>query len=47
MMGGGKAVVNSVKELAIDDTPSEMYDDYVPSICSNANLDDFHAVSSP
>ena len=47
MMGGGKAVVNSVKELANDDTPSDMYDDYVPSISSNANLDDFHAVSSP
>jgi hypothetical protein len=42
MMGGGEAVVNSV-----DDTPSDIYDDYVPSICSNANLDDFHAVSSP
>jgi hypothetical protein len=42
MMGGGEAVVHMV-----DDTPSEMYDDYVPSVSSNANLDDYHAVSSP
>ena len=42
-MMGGEAVVVSM----IDDSPSDMCDDYVPSVCSNANLDDFHAVSSP
>jgi hypothetical protein len=47
IMGGGEAVVHSMKELAVDDSPSEMCDDYVPSVSSNADLDDFHAVSSP
>ena len=42
MMGGGEAVVHSM----VDDSPTDMCDDYVPSVCSNANLDDFHAVSS-
>ena len=46
MMGGGEAVINSVVN-SVDDSPSEICDDYVPSVCSNANLDDFHAVSSP
>jgi len=40
---GGEAVVLPM----MDDSPSDMCDDYVPSVCSNANLDDFHAVSSP
>ena len=43
MMGGGEAVVYSI----VDDSPSVIYDDYVPSFSSNADLDDFHAVSSP
>jgi hypothetical protein len=43
IMGGGEAVVHNM----VDDSPSEMYDDYNPSVSSNANLDDFHAVSSP
>jgi hypothetical protein len=43
MMGGGEAVVHSM----VDDSPSDMCDDYVLSVCSNANLDDFHTVSSP
>jgi hypothetical protein len=41
VMEGGEAVVHSM-----DDSPSEMDYDYVPSVSSNANLDDFHAVSS-
>lgn len=39
VMGGGEAVM-------MDDSPSEIYDDYIPSVSSNANLDDYHAVSS-
>ena len=42
MMGGGEADVHMV-----DDSPSVIYDDYIPSVSSNANLDDFHTVSSP
>ena len=41
MMGGGAAV------HTMDDYPSDMVNDYIPSVSSNANLDDFHAVSSP
>lgn len=43
MMEGGEAAVLSL----VENTPSEMDYDYVPSISSNANLDDYHAVSSP
>jgi len=39
---GGEAVVLPM----MDDSPSYMCDDYVPSVSSNANLDDYHAVSS-
>jgi hypothetical protein len=42
MMAGGEDVMHPM----MDDSPSEMYDDYVPSVVSNANLDDYHAVSS-
>jgi hypothetical protein len=42
-IGGGEAAAYSM----VDDTPSEIYNDYVPSVSSNANLDDYHAVSSP
>ena len=42
MMGGGEAVVHSM----VDNSPTDMCDDYVLSVCSNSNLDDFHAVSS-
>ena len=42
VMEGGEAAVLSL----VDDSPSEMDYDYVPSVSSNANLDDFHAVSS-
>jgi hypothetical protein len=42
MMAGGEAVMHPM----MDDSPSEMYDDYVQSVVSNANLDDYHAVSS-
>ena len=38
----GEAIIHSM----VDDSPSEMCDDYVPSVCSNANLDEYHAVSS-
>lgn len=41
MMGGGEAVAHSM-----DDSPLEIYDDYIPSVSSVANLDDYHAVSS-
>ena len=41
MMDEGEAVVHMV-----DDSPSDMCDVYEPSISSNADLDDFHAVSS-
>jgi hypothetical protein len=41
MMDGGEAVVHMV-----DDSPTDMCDDYVPSISSNADLDDYHAVST-
>jgi len=43
MMGGEEVVVHTM----VDDSPSVIYDDYVPSISSYADLDDFHAVSSP
>ena len=43
MMGGGEAAVHSMA----DDSPSDMCDDYVPSVSSNANLDDFHTILSP
>ena len=43
VMEGGEAAVLSL----VENTPSEMDYDYVPSISSNANLDDYHAVSSP
>jgi hypothetical protein len=42
-MSGVEAVVHSM----VDDSPSVIYDDYIPSVSSNANLDDFHTVSSP
>ena len=41
MMGDGEAVVHSI----VDDSPSEMCDDYVPSVSSNANLDDYDEIS--
>jgi len=41
MMGGEAAVYSMV-----DDSPTDMFDDYIPSVSSNANLADFHAVSS-
>lgn len=41
VMMGGVAVAHN-----LNDSPSEMCDDYVPSVSSNANLDDFYAVSS-
>jgi len=40
MMDGEAAVVS------MDNSPSEIDYDYVPSVSSNANLDDYHAVSS-
>jgi len=43
VMEGGEAAVLSF----VDNNPSEMDYDYVPSVSSNANLDDYHAVSSP
>lgn len=42
-MIGSEAIVYSI----IDDNPSVIYDDYVPSVSSNTDLDNFHAVSSP
>jgi hypothetical protein len=43
IIDGGEAVINSM----VDNSPSVIYDNYIPSVSSNANLDDFHAVSSP
>jgi hypothetical protein len=42
-MMGLEAAIQSM----VDNSPSVIYDDYIPSVSSNANLDDFHAVSSP
>lgn len=48
MMGGGEAVnsVHSMPDMCNDFSPDMCDDDYVPSVASNANLDDFHTVSS-
>lgn len=46
MMGGGEAVVHSVVNSMVYNSSPDICDDYVPSVSSNANLDDYDEISS-